>query len=185
MRLLPSDSFTIETTATIPQLMEALQEHVEPKKILRWGWSAHKLFEGQVTEQGFNISRIIHYRNSFKPNIRGSFEAYASSGNLFEAGVTGTNIKIEQKLSSFVLLFLVVWVGFMLQFFFFVLPGLIVAPGGLIEGLTEVGPFLLGPFGMLLFAFLIVTLAFWFEARKSRAALEEIFGPYSRKTPGP
>jgi hypothetical protein len=168
LRVIPKDSFTIETTATIPQLVEAFQAQVEPRKLLRWGWSRdHKLFEGEVSESGFSISRIIHYRNSFRPTITGRFEP----------GMAGTDVKIEQQLPPFVILFALLWTGIMLQFLCVGVRGLIESP----DALREIGPFLLLPFGMMLFLVLMTQFGFWMEARKSRAALEEILAPYMRE----
>jgi hypothetical protein len=54
-------------------------------------------FEGDVSPQAFNISRIISYRNSCIPVIRGRFEPSAA----------GTRIVIEMKMNPLGYVFLV------------------------------------------------------------------------------
>ena len=58
-------------------------------------------FEGDVSPEGFNISRIISYRNSCIPVIRGRFEPSA----------TGTSIVIEMRMHPAGFVFLVGGMG--------------------------------------------------------------------------
>ncbi len=171
-RFLPYDAFIIETNTSVPRLMETLQEHVEPRKWIRWGWSRdHKPFQGEVTEEGFKTSRVIHYRNSFLPYLAGKFEQ----------GPLGTAVRVKMQLHPFVILFGIIWVGFVAQFFLLGLRGVWNNP----EATREIGGFLLIPLGMLLFFYLLTTLAFKYEARKARRALDEILNPYTIQRFGP
>jgi len=116
-----------------------------------------KAYEGQVDRDGFKIQRVIQYRNSFLPQITGTFKR----------GRTGNEVHVKLKLNLFVLIFICLWMG-----------GVTVAclstlfisniAGGL-------GYFSLIPFGMLLFGYLLTTLAFSYEAKKSEKDLLEIF----------
>lgn len=157
---LPYTSFTIETTATIPRLVEQLSQVVEPSRI-RWIWNRgkeHKYFQGQLHERGFRLSRVIHYRNSFLPLIYGRFEE----------DPLGTTVHVRMHLHPLVLLFLVVWV----TVFTFIVLNIAWdanAPLGVLSGVA-----------ILLLIMGIVTAVFWYEARKARAKLEAILAPVAR-----
>jgi len=45
---------------------------------------------------------------------------------------------------------------------------------GIICGKTKLSPFLLIPFGMILFGWLLVSGGFWFEAKKATVLLDDI-----------
>lgn len=68
----------IQLTSYTPsvQVETTLAEHTEETKI---GWGrmkreGRKFFEGTVGDGKFSISRVIHYRNSFKPILYGRIE---------------------------------------------------------------------------------------------------------------
>lgn len=73
MKVLPADSFTILTPDTLPIVVQRLNAQVEPTKVFRFS-NKHLPYQGTISESGFQISHIIHYRNSFLPVIRGRFE---------------------------------------------------------------------------------------------------------------
>ena len=54
------------------------------------------------------------------------------------------------------------------------LPGIFTIGVGVISGKTEFSPFLLIPFRMVLFGWLLVSGGFWFEAKKAKALLNDI-----------
>ena len=76
MNILPYDRFTLTTYEPIPHLLERLSEQIEPIKIFRFPLLEpnHAPYQGTLSEEGFKITRIIHYRNSFLPVVRGKFE---------------------------------------------------------------------------------------------------------------
>ena len=114
-------------------------------------------FEGLVSDEGFKISRVIRYRNSFLPIVEGKFSPI----------VNGVRIDVTMRLHFAVLLFSIVWlsgVGF----------GVLTV----VKHLISTGRFdsvIFIPFGMLLFGYLLITLGFGIEANKSSDLLNDIF----------
>lgn len=109
MRLLPYDTFSIQTPDRLPTVLERLATQIEPEKPFRWQFSRNHLpYEGTCSEAGFQIRRILHSRNSFLPMILGRFESSPS----------GTLVHITMRLHPFVIAFLVfwylVWYGFLI-----------------------------------------------------------------------
>lgn len=124
---------------------------------LQWFERRTEKFEGTVSETDFQISRIIHYRNSFLPMITGRFIPLSQ----------GVRIEVKMKLHVGVLLFTLVWLGIV---------GFLVATGsaqvmamGKVEILTAV------PLLVMLLFLLTVTIMFKLEANKASKLLREIF----------
>ena len=157
MKLLPIDSYEIETTQTLEEAAALLSSNVEPRKWFRFGRS-HKLFEGEVTYEGFKILRIINYRNSFLPIIRGTFEQTQ----------TGVKLALRMSLHPFVIAFMCVWFGG-------VGLGMLACVGGLIRSLSVPLPVFFIPFAMLIFGWLLISGCFWFEVNKAKIMLNDIF----------
>ncbi len=82
MRLWPSDSFEIETTMSPEEIVASLNAEIDPAKWFRHS-PGHKTFQGDISRDGFKITRVIHYRNSFLPIIRGTFRPGQSGSRAF------------------------------------------------------------------------------------------------------
>lgn len=139
---------------------------MEPKSNnlqIRIGWSkpkAAKPYQGSVGMDGFFISRIISYRNSFLPEIRGEVSHE----------VVHTAVRINMQLALFVRIFMALWFGA-------VVVGLVLCVGAIINGVragSKFEPQLLVPFPMLVFGYLMVRLSFGYEANKSRKFLRDL-----------
>ena len=153
--LLPYKQLVFESSLSKEEVVRRLSLEVASR---RWGWFERRTekFEGAVTEGGFQISRIIRYRNSFLPVIQGRFYPLAK----------GVRIEVTMRLHMAVLIFSIVWLS-------------IVGVGALAfgsqiiaTGKIEAG--MLIPFGMLLFFYLMVTIGFGVEASKARKQLSGI-----------
>jgi hypothetical protein len=156
MKLLPYDSFTIQTRDPLPLVRQRLKAQVEDRRI-RFGFSrSHAPYEGTVSETGFKISRIIHYRNSFLPVIRGHFETQLDGT---------TAIQIQMGLHPLVMTFL----GFWCLFWF----GTII-PIVLVGAIPVKGALLF--IGLPLIVLVVFWWAFWWEADRGRRDLIKIFG---------
>jgi hypothetical protein len=158
MLILPYERLTIETTLSIEEARRRLADAIEPKRMMRWGWSTSaKPFEGAITGDRFEMSRIIRYRNSFLPQISGQIRQ----------GYQGAAIDLTLQLHLLVLIFMAVWLagvgGAALLFI------------GTALGGGSFQPFSLIPVGMLVFFVLLSTLAFNFEASKAKALLNQLF----------
>ncbi|MEM9162216.1 MAG: hypothetical protein AAGC54_04010 [Cyanobacteria bacterium P01_F01_bin.4] len=102
MKIFPYKTFTLQTSAPLPTVKQRLAGHIETPKLVRWQFSRdHAPYQGTMSDHGFEIRRIIHYRNSFLPNIQGRFESTS----------TGTNVHITMQLHPLVLAFMCAWGG--------------------------------------------------------------------------
>ncbi len=154
MHLLPYDSLTLQTSAPLPLVLERLDAHIEPPKLGRWFFSRdHKPYEGTLSESGFEIQRIIHYRNSFLPLIRGRFEA----------SPTGTIVRITMRLHAVVIGFLAFWY---LTWYSFFLP--IWLTGAMPTAIA------LQFVGLPVVILIVFWVAFWVEVQRSRDDLAQI-----------
>jgi len=152
MKFLPSDKFEIETTLSPTMIVDSLHLSIEPKKLFRMSSSSnHKPFQGEITQDGFKITRIIHYRNSFLPIITGRFLP----------GNPGLKVEIRMGLHPFVIAFMSIWFGGVGLF----------CTLELVFGEAD----LWMPMGMVLFGIALVSGGFWFEAKKQKPMLIEMF----------
>jgi len=157
MKFWPSDRFEIETTMSPEAIVTALNSKIEPKKLFRLSLD-HAPFQGDISRDGFRITRIVHYRNSFLPVVTGKFLA----------GDSGTKVAIRLGLHPVVTAFMCVWFGI-------VGLAVVVALAGLPSGLAPTSPVPLIPLGMLVLGWALVSGGFWFEAKKQKRMLIEMF----------
>ena len=160
MKFWPCDSFEIETTMSPEDIVASLSAKVEPRKLVRLtGFSSHHAeFEGHISPDGFKITRILSYRNSFVPVITGRFLPRGS----------GTKIAIRMRVHLLATAFMCVWCGGLV---WPVIAGLLTGPPTAIL-LSVVS------LGMLVFAWAMVSGGFWFEAKKQKEMLIQMFtGP--------
>ena len=156
MKLLPRDRFSIQTRQPLPVILATLEPHIEAPR-MRWGFSRkHSSYTGTLSDSGFEIRRIIHYRNSFLPQIRGRFESESQ----------GTTVHITMGLHPLVLVFLGVWGSI---WYSLTLP---IALSGALTG--DMQPEILLFLGAPLAVLLIFLGGFWSEAQRSRRELTQI-----------
>jgi hypothetical protein len=152
MKILPYENFTISTPDSLAVIIERLSTQVEPTKIFRFS-RQHALYQGTISEQGFKITRIIHYRNSFLPVIRGRFEVQPHQ----------TIVDIQMSPHPFVMVFIgfwcLFWYGISVPF---------ALNGAFSQSMAVV--FL----GMPIVILVIFWIAFWTEAKRSRHELSQI-----------
>ncbi|MBD2200248.1 MULTISPECIES: hypothetical protein [Calothrix] len=153
MKLLPYDSFTIVVPQPLSVVLQRLNAKVEAPKLYRFS-REHAPYQGTVSEQGFQITRIIHYRNSFLPVIKGRFQIESSYQ---------TEVHIKMSLHPFVMAFLGFW-------FFFWYSATI--PISLVGSMPNGMPILF--LGMPILMLIIFWFAFWNEANRSRNELTQI-----------
>ncbi|QJB31310.1 hypothetical protein HF324_07995 [Chitinophaga oryzae] len=166
MKFLPIERYTLLTKLSREEIKARLEANVEPKSTrlqVRIGWSkprTTKPYQGAVSTNGFYISRIINYRNSFLPEIRGEVSHE----------IVHTAVKIDMQVSWFVRVFMLFWFGA-------VVAGLVLCVGAIINGSRagdKFDPFLLVPFPMLIFGYLLVRLSFQYEVNKSKKFLRDL-----------
>ncbi|WP_427158799.1 hypothetical protein ACQFX9_23110 [Aliinostoc sp. HNIBRCY26] len=152
MKILPHDTFTITTPDSVTIVRQRLSQKVEPQKAFRFSRN-HAPYEGSISEDGFQISRIIHYRNSFLPMIRGQFEVQSHQ----------TLIHVQMSIHPFVMAFLGFW------FFFWYSAVIPILFTGAIP--NHIAPIFIGMPILMLF---ICWGSFWYEAKRSRTELTQI-----------
>ena len=82
MVLIPYQRFEIKTNLSQDAAREKLASVVEPRK-LGWRFSKdHNLFEGELNEHTFKISRVIRHRNNFLPTLEGTIQDDLDSSSL-------------------------------------------------------------------------------------------------------
>jgi len=160
MNFLPFENITYKTKLSEIDVVTRLHESVEPSKTFRFtffGGGSSMPYEGEIGNGYFEIKRIIGYRNSFLPQIKGTISR----------DTHGTTINVKMRLNMFVIVFLVIWFsGVGLGFVALLSSSL---------GEKEFDLTALIPLGMLLFAYLLSMGGFKFESHKSKKDLAEIF----------
>jgi hypothetical protein len=155
MKIWPYDSFEIETSMTLDEVVNKLEAKTEPKSWFPSFFGDHRPFQGEVSREGFKIIGSIRYHNSFLPVVRGSFKQ----------GLSGITVTIKMRLHLLVIVFLCVFCAIMLnsmEFFRLFKAGVPIHPMDLI------------PVSFLVFPWAIAYLGFWFEANKQKQVLMDI-----------
>ena len=156
-QFIPIRNLNFTTQISKDEVLSNLSQNVETVDRIHYNSKGtSKTYVGNVNENNFVIRRIINYRNSFLPNIKGEFVST----------ISGTRIDVVMKLNNFVVVFLALW-----------LSGIFVACiystySILIDGFAVAS---LIPFFMLIFAIIILQFAFNFEVKRSIKDLEKIF----------
>jgi hypothetical protein len=155
VKLLPYESFEIETPLSKEEVIEMLNSQIEPWKLFRWPWKmGHKVFQGSVTSDKFKISKIIHYRNSFLPIIHGTFGCN-SSGNV---------ISIKMTLHPMAIVFMCAW-------FLLLLIGIM----NVLLGASNDKSFPLIGFIIIIISYIFIGVCFWPEVKEQKRVLMEMF----------
>lgn len=157
---LPFENYVLTTALSPDEVRTRLSNIIAPKKGFRltlFKRTTEKPYEGEISVNSFCINRIIHYKNSFLPLIKGEI---ALAGDK-------TTIKIKMRPATFVLVFMSFWLGTVaLVCLTILVMGVLRWKQILHSGFS---PMLLIPYGMLLFGSLLSYFAFKTESKKSKA----------------
>ncbi|WP_027386179.1 hypothetical protein [Chryseobacterium gregarium] len=163
MKFLPFERLIYRTDLSEQELFRRLSDHVETKKFRIIRTHAMKEYEGHVNNDNtFEISRILRYRNSFQPEIEGTFQRSNHA----------TQIEVKMRLNLFVSLFTIFWCS--MAFLFFIV---------LISSDAEWSFETFIPLFMVFFAYLMVLAGFKAESRRSKKDLSKIFESRDRIDP--
>jgi hypothetical protein len=160
IKYLPVENIVYKTKIKEDEVIRLLSDSIEPEKNFRFKIfisSSSKPYEGKINSNTFEIKRIINYRNSFLPRIKGVISRESDK----------TIIKVKMQLHPFVVSFLSIWfisIGFvtiilLLQLF--------------ID--AKFNPLTLIPFVMLIFAYALTMFAFKLESNRSKKDLQKLF----------
>ena len=159
--ILPSRRLVLHTPLTPDQAAQALRGDLVEKRgwADRLGRSGGGGFVGSVEGAAFECQRDINYRNSFLPQVKGTFTPDAERG--------GSRVALVLALHPLVAAFMYAWLGFVL------LVGVPLAIATLSDVLSgDGGGQVMGgviPLGMLVFGLVLPRLAFGYEAKQALA----------------
>jgi hypothetical protein len=88
LKLLPSESFIIQTQDSIELVRQKLMAQVRESTSIQEG-SENYFFKGQVFENGFKIDRNVNYGNFYMPTVIGRLEDISE----------GTTIYVQMKVN--------------------------------------------------------------------------------------
>ena len=155
--MFPTQRFTIHSSLSPELVRQKLLDIVQPPGKNRWNRrNPEKPYEGEVGEHSFQIIRIINYRNSFLPVIK---------GRITPEGM-GSQIDIEMTLHPFVFIFMLIWLGMVGQM------GILFLVATIAEGTFE--PAALVPVAMFIFGCLLTVLGFKPEADRTQKFLQHL-----------
>ncbi|GAA4279830.1 hypothetical protein [Gaetbulibacter aestuarii] len=159
MKIIPYQKLEFRTSLSETELEQQLSENIMPKRGIQLGFSKKaddKIFEGTFSYEQFNIQRVIYYKNSFLPQVQGSYRNFNS----------GTTISVVLKMHDFVSIFMIIWLSLVSVAFIFTLYGVMV------QETTPIA--VIFPLVMLAFGFSLPHLAFQHEKKKTISALEKM-----------
>lgn len=165
MKIYPKYLFTIDSPLSASEMVSVLESAVEPPKLVRWGASGSRSYQGEFTHSGFKIWRIISYRNSFLPIIEGTIIPVTS----------GSRVAVTMRLHRFIAVFMIIWLSMVAAL-------LLAFSLASMNGRIDPFPAVLVPFFMLVFGILLTSCSFWAEARKAKLFLVELFKGIEHKT---
>jgi hypothetical protein len=155
---LPWRRYEILTHIQPAEALDAIGRATGPRgSIWRPVWRRTGDFEGTVGPQGFEINRVIRYRDFFLPMITGKM-APAPGGTL---------ITVSMRPWWFVIVFWLFWMTFVAVF----LAAILLAKSGMPNRSIGV---LVGA-GLLAFGYLLCSVGFGLEARWAKQMLEKVF----------
>ncbi len=161
MKYLPFENITYKTKLDSAAIFERINENVEPERSFRirgiFGSNNYKPYEGSVNGNSFSIRRIISYRNSFLPRIKG----------VIEKDLHGTRVNVKMRLHLFILVFIFIWCGGA-GFGFFAFLTVSIGKGSF-------DLVILIPLGMLLFGYGLTIAGFKYESIKSKKYIAQLF----------
>ena len=162
MKFLPYERIKIKTRLGADEACKRLAATIEPKRSFRRFEANHKTYQGNIEGYAFEISPIIHYRNSFLPIIKGEIQPEMS----------GSSVHITMRPHGFVIAFMILWLGGVGFFFFIMLASFI---SSMIQNNPGDASVLLIPGGMFAFGYALLLGGFKFESIKSKRFFRDLF----------
>jgi len=166
MLLLPYENFFITSDLSKGEILERLKTLIYTENtfgIKFFNSSPNRSYTGEIDGSKFIIKRVIRNTNSFLPRISGKIER----------NKPGSDINIIMRLHNSVIIFMLLWCGFL---------GFgIIASNNTLGLNTET----LIPLAMIGFMYVISMVGFKFESRKSKKDLIKLFEGKSVKKKSP
>lgn len=165
MHILPQDKFILLSPEQPVELLDRLRDYLSKPPVFEFKMGSlspepTKPFYGKIQDQTFRVWRNIRYRNSFQPIVNGNFDFHPM----------GTQIILIMKMHPAVRIFCYIWLAFVLVSLMTLLP---TYSSDLND--PEALFILAAPLGIFAFFLALVYGAFYFEARKTKPLLIDIF----------
>lgn len=157
MNLIPFRKYILKSNYPSFVVAEKLSLETDVRKFYRKD-NPIKKFEGIVHKDGFNINRILNYRNSFYPII---------IGEIIREENNKSTIKIIMRMTIFSNLFMTIW--FLITGIFFML----VMNEQFTNDKLKIEPIVLSLF-FFLFGYILMIVCFNYEANKSKKMIIEL-----------
>lgn len=141
MKILPKRNIVLITKMGKEEIERKISENSE--------------YRGHANTESFEICRIINYRNSFLPQIK---------GNIYD-DYNATRVEVSMKLNTLVLIFMPIWFVGVLSFCGMVISNF---------SFSDFDIFYLIPFVMLILGALFMYVPFSIECRRSERDLQRI-----------
>ncbi|HET6989671.1 MAG TPA: hypothetical protein VFJ43_00030 [Bacteroidia bacterium] len=159
MRGFPFKNIIFRSNLDEAGIIKKLRENITPPTATTagyWGERNTKTYEGEIRGNHFDIKRIIRYQNSFLPEISG----------VIVKNPEGTKILVKVKLHILVLILIGLVSAMAIAF--------LIAICFALSVWGHFQPVVLAPLGIMIFMYLMVTIAFHLECEKSKKDLKEI-----------
>jgi hypothetical protein len=168
MIVIPYERLTIKSMLRAEEAQRKLEDIIEPRAFMRW-WTVNKPYEGKIEGSHFDVNRVILYRNSFRPVIKGDIRP--------EMG--GCSISISMSPHILVLVFMGLWLGgvglgFLVALVSFLSSFVLKSPT-IPFSPEALPPMLLITGGMFVFGYVMSLCGFKFESVKSKAFFCSLF----------
>ncbi|HTQ02819.1 MAG TPA: hypothetical protein VMI54_03140 [Polyangiaceae bacterium] len=146
---IPQRHVALDTRLSVEEVVASLSRAVAPQGTR----DSRRLFRGTVAEHGFELRRVIAYRNSFLPRIHGTIDGRGEK----------TRVALDMRLESFTQFFMGFWL-------LATVGGEFVTIGGALTGrLPAIA--VLAPAVMFVFGWLLANVAFSYEANEAERSL--------------
>ncbi len=159
MKIIPSEKLKLVSALSISELEMQLKENIQTKRGLKEKYSTtnkNKIFEGTFSSEKFYIQKVIQTKNSFLPQINGTFKSTSN----------GTNINVELKLHSAVMVFLILLISISSIVSFFMFFNI------LLNGMDNIVS--LVPFAILFFSIAMGHLGFNLDKKQTISDLKKM-----------
>ena len=158
MSILPYEKLIINTNLTSEEIIEKLNEYIEPYQPFRNKFKPpNKPYNGKIDGNNFTIARNINYRNSFLPIVKGKIIS----------DYQGSIINITLSLHPVIIVFIGFWLYMTGGMGFFFLISMITSGEFMLGGLI--------PLGMFIFGCLLTIIPFKVEAKIAKKFLQDLF----------
>ncbi len=162
MKFFPYERLMIKSPLSKLEAIHRLDNVMEPRRYFRFFGAREKPYQDKREDSHFEISRIIGYRNSFLPMIKGDVESE----------INGCSIFISMQPHILVIIFMLFWLGIVGFFFLGALASFLSSLGQTSAADSSSLP-VLG--GMFVFGYALLLGGFKFESVKSKKFFQELF----------